>query len=1265
MVAEEDSEFDDFMLDILFDAQDVKNELCAKVAQQHESRIAENGHPWSHYVIGRMLFEGVHPFHKNAHKAFVHMTIAAEKKIYEAYWYLSQMYGYRQQKVLAESTVKLVSSHKAMLKIQLRMWAKSAIAGPYFYSFYSLKQFSDDTKSSALAANAYCEVISKLCTKINVFKLCNPTPTEQLGQHYFELACLLLYTDVDDEGFAKRVAIRLKMSKIARELHDGNIDRDWTDHYDDIKKILPAVTIECLIKAGENGCPAGFYYLRYLYCQDTQLILSPEANYHAIQFPCQVEENRTVAFTYLKRAASGGHPMAQYEIIIRGDSKYPYRYLFAGISLSVLSTYLESLCNYGYKQILLLLATCYFRGVGITRDKKRALDSLEEMLLAPNIVYFPNIIDQTQHQELSQDLLEHNIYGIAGYQSPTPVRCFNGSFDKFDYLTPYHYFLLAFFYERGLGITNQDEKAASFYRLSYELIEKFCYNDQDHFVHFYGISRGYSLLSLCRIGKMIEGEKIDCDNLTLAEECYRRALTTHISTNKVLQFAYAYYRLGKFYSNPDHGQYRSLAKSYYNFDEVLCVDPNQPDLFRNYCSYYMGKIYDQGLGGGEVNHRLAAMNYSGLAGVINAHFHPYCDIYFTYMQQKAKTRIKSEVPLEILQKGKNVIATYEKACKYGTSTMDVVRVLIFGVENVGKTSLLKSLIGEETKTDQLPTIDIDTSRSVDSSDWDADGNIKEGCRYDVERDVSTGSGYNTDSDEEVVMAAGKRNGVIENGDTMHSGNQIQNHSDEDKNNKNISHKSDKSQTQQGVKNDANSGHLFIEAGISGGKGLLKTVLRKGMAEKLRATLQQASDKQKSNAKQSDEQRSRSRSLQTKSKSKKHRSTSAHEMPSEPRERKYSLQGNIRSNSRGNNDRCKTPPLTKEESGMQLKFWDFSDSFEYYTTKLSSRSSIYILVFNAAKHIEEMIEKRDGSHDIYTYLDKMTTWLQSIHLHTLREEDCILGNDLSFSPPAIILVGTHGDEIQIENEEERTNKINQISQAESKESGKETNAKGRHKDKAKYYYAPCTMSNISLPTDEELYPQDCIQSVWLKIKFKDEIPDITFYRLLTCCLRKWNTNPKLYRNCVIYSIATQVSLIIKKEGIHVGLQILFRPVNKNESKREIDDKMITNGIGIAARVHVEKQLVKLLKKWNASMKKQYSLYFLCPCICQTNQDHLDDEMKQKVCNNFINLGNVINTLEASKDQKIQYKDIHCDNCNQAFSSMNYLKFWFKLPDENLQ
>lgn len=650
MVVHEDNEFDNFMSDTLSDAHHVKNELCVKVAQQHESKIAECDHPWSHYVIGRMLFEGIYPFSKNAHKAFLHMTIAAEKKIYEAYWYLSQMYGYRQQEVLTESVVKLVSSRKTMMKIQLRMWAKSSIAGPYFYSSHSLKQFSDITKTSALAANAYCEVISKLCTKINVYKLCHPTPNEQLGQHYFELACLLLYTDVDDEGFAKRVAIRLKMSKIARELHDGNIDRDWTDCYDDIKKILPAVTIECLIKAGEHGCPAGFYYLRYLYCQDTQLILSPEANHHVIQFPCQLEENRAVAFTYLKRAASNGHPMAQYEIIIRGDSKYPYRYLFAGISLSVLSTYLESLLHYGYKQILLLLATCYFRGAGVTRDKKKALDCLEEMLLAPAIVYFPTANDQVSCEQLSQDLLEHNIYGIAGYQSPIPTRYLNDYFDSHDYVIPYHYFLLAFFYERGLGAANNDdEKAASFYRLSYQLVEKFCYNyNRDHFTYFYGISRGYSLLSLCRIGKMIEDEKIDCDNLTLAEECYKRALVTYISGDKKLQLAYAYYRLGKFYSNVNYENHRSLAKSYYHFDEVLCIDTNQPDLFRNYCSYYMGKIYDHGLGGGEVNHKLAAMNYSELAGVINAHFHPYCDIYFTYVQQKAKTRIKSEGKNQII-----------------------------------------------------------------------------------------------------------------------------------------------------------------------------------------------------------------------------------------------------------------------------------------------------------------------------------------------------------------------------------------------------------------------------------------------------------------------------------------------------------------------------------------------------------------------------------------------------------------------------------------
>ena len=242
------------------------------------------------------------------------------------------------------------------------------------------------------------------------------------------------------------------------------------------------------------------------------------------------------------------------------------------------------------------------------------------------------------------------------------------------------------------------------------------------------------------------------------------------------------------------------------------------------------------------------------------------------------------------------------------------------------------------------------------------------------------------------------------------------------------------------------------------------------------------------------------------------------------------------------------------------------------------------------------------------------------------------------------------------------------QAENKELAKESSGKVRNMEhKAKYYYVPCTMSNSSLPSDEELYPQDCIRSVYLKLAFKDEIPDLTFYRLLTCCLRKWNTNAKLYRNCITYSIAAQVFLIIKKEGTQIGLQILFRPINKNESRKEIDDKMITNGIGIAARVYVEKQLIKLLKKWNGSMKKQYVAYFPCPCVSQVHQENndQDDEMKQMICNHLINLSSVINTLEASKDQKIQYKNIDCDDCKQTFGCMNYLKFWYKLADENLQ
>ena len=54
---------------------------------------------------------------------------------------------------------------------------------------------------------------------------------------------------------------------------------------------------------------------------------------------------------------------------------------------------------------------------------------------------------------------------------------------------------------------------------------------------------------------------------------------------------------------------------------------------------------------------------------------------------------------------------------------------------------MKSLIGEEVIVDEPPTITVDTSRLINSSDWDADGKIKESSQHYA----SDTSGFSTDS----------------------------------------------------------------------------------------------------------------------------------------------------------------------------------------------------------------------------------------------------------------------------------------------------------------------------------------------------------------------------------------------------------------------------------------------------------------------------------------------------------------------------------------
>ena len=53
-----------------------------------------------------------------------------------------------------------------------------------------------------------------------------------------------------------------------------------------------------------------------------------------------------------------------------------------------------------------------------------------------------------------------------------------------------------------------------------------------------------------------------------------------------------------------------------------------------------------------------------------------------------------ETPLEIKLRGPNAIAAYKKASQDGTQEIRSIRLMFVGPERVGKTSLMKALMGK-------------------------------------------------------------------------------------------------------------------------------------------------------------------------------------------------------------------------------------------------------------------------------------------------------------------------------------------------------------------------------------------------------------------------------------------------------------------------------------------------------------------------------------------------------------------------------------------
>ena len=79
------------------------------------------------------------------------------------------------------------------------------------------------------------------------------------------------------------------------------------------------------------------------------------------------------------------------------------------------------------------------------------------------------------------------------------------------------------------------------------------------------------------------------------------------------------------------------------------------------------------------------------------------------------------IPAVIARRGKNYVEQYLRALKEGKTAIKRLNLLVLGEERVGKTSLVRSLLGKEFLPDCVPTRGINMS-SIDP------GELLEGIR---------------------------------------------------------------------------------------------------------------------------------------------------------------------------------------------------------------------------------------------------------------------------------------------------------------------------------------------------------------------------------------------------------------------------------------------------------------------------------------------------------------------------------------------------------
>ena len=142
-----------------------------------------------------------------------------------------------------------------------------------------------------------------------------------------------------------------------------------------------------------------------------------------------------------------------------------------------------------------------------------------------------------------------------------------------------------------------------------------------------------------------------------------------------------------------------------------------------------------------------------------------------------------------------------------------------------------------------------------------------------------------------------------------------------------------------------------------------------------------------------------------------------------------VQDNLYEIQATNNNAVSEPKMSNQRHKLYAVFCDFGDQAEYHVTHqpFMSCNSIYVLVFNIAEQLDDVIQRRNNLKSDMTYLSRMQEWLASVHGcqshhgHGIgNKEITIDGNN--YELPIVIMIGSHADQIVAKDQQEKNRKI---------------------------------------------------------------------------------------------------------------------------------------------------------------------------------------------------------------------------------------------------